>query len=87
MNNADQAQRSLADMLIKSLQKNKDTVKEEKLESNRVGPIRACSPSQIGCIEALGNRIPTAGDSVPGNAGDCLPKIPVSPTRRLFLSS
>lgn len=38
MNNADQAQRSLADMLIKSLQKNKDTVKEEKLDSNRIGP-------------------------------------------------
>lgn len=38
MNNADQAQRSPADMLIKSLQKNKDTVKKEKLESNRIGP-------------------------------------------------
>lgn len=30
MNNADQAQRSPADMLIKSLQKNKDTVKKRK---------------------------------------------------------
>ena len=41
MNNADQTQDSLAVLLIKSMQKNKDTVKEETPESNRIDPCRS----------------------------------------------
>lgn len=41
MNNADQAQYSSAVMLIKSMQENKDTVKDETLESNRIDPCRS----------------------------------------------